>query len=357
MQIHTELPMAAPIIVKFVIARPRHYAPEGWSRQFPGGETVWGRCRFVFDADVRQYDWLVAYDDLPPDADGGPRAGRELLACPSEHTLLQTAEPSSIKSYGRRFVSQFGHVLTSQPAEALPHPRAIRQQPALVWFYGRGRDRHRSFDEIRDHPPLAKSQLVSTVASAKQQRHTLHRRRYLFTGELKTLLPELEVFGRGVREIEDKAAALDDFRYHVAVENFRGPHHWTEKLADCFLGCTLPFYYGCPNAADYFPEGSFIPIDIFNPREAARIIRQAIENGEFEKRLPLILEARRRVLYEYNTYAVLARLIEERHAETSGPTGGVLLNRHAMRAASPVHLLSDLAGKVRSRWSAFRAVR
>ena len=52
---------------------------------------------------------------------------------------------------------------------------------------------------------------------------------------------------------------------HIAVENHIAPHHWTEKLSDSFLGYCLPFYIGCPNAADYFPEQSFIGLDIEDP--------------------------------------------------------------------------------------------
>jgi hypothetical protein len=346
------------IIVKFLDRNSRRALPDPWVRQFPGGETVWGKCRFVFDPDLNLYDWLAVYEDLPRESSSA--TGSETLACPHEHTLLTTTEPSSIKQYGRRFVSQFGWVLTSQDERALPHPGAIRSQPALLWYYGFGLKSQRMipFDALRDHPPLAKTRVIATVASSKQQRHTLHRRRYLFTGELKKLLPELDVFGRGQRNMDDKAEALTDYRYHVAIENFIGPHHWTEKLADSFLGCTLPFYFGCPNAADYFPEGSFLPIDIFDPPGAARIIRAAIENNEYEKRLPLILEARRRVLYEYNHFAVISRLIEQRHSPTAKVTPGVtLLSRHALRAASPLAALEGVYEKVRGRLAAFKTAR
>ena len=83
--------------------------------------------------------------------------------------------------------------------------------------------------------------------------------------------------------IEQKADALDPYRYHLAVENYIGPHYWTEKLADAFLGYTLPFYCGAPNAADYFPEESFIPIDINNFDGALETIRRAIADKEYEK--------------------------------------------------------------------------
>ena len=64
--------------------------------------------------------------------------------------------------------------------------------------------------------------------------------------------------------MNDKAEALSPFRYHPAVEKCRVAPHPTspEKLTDCFLGRCLRPGVGAPNAADYFPEDSFIPLDI-----------------------------------------------------------------------------------------------
>ena len=46
-----------------------------------------------------------------------------------------------------------------------------------------------------------------------------------------------------------------------------------DVLPDAFLGYTLPFYHGCPNANEYFPPESFIPIDINDLDRTADIIR------------------------------------------------------------------------------------
>ena len=132
---------------------------------------------------------------------------------------------------------------------------------------------------------------------------------------------------RGVRHVEKKAECLDHYRYTIAVENHVGPHHWTEKLSDSFLGYCLPFYFGCPNATAYFPEESFIPIDIENPRAAADTIREAMAGGEYKRRLPAIVEARRRVIEEYN----LANVVGDMIAGTAG-------KGHGTPAADPPHV-------------------
>jgi hypothetical protein len=322
-----------------------------WLRYFPGQEPAWGNCRFVFDNEARDYDWLVAYDDLPPARSGERRSMRvETLACAAANTLLVTTEPSSIKVYGRAFCAQFGHVLTSQEPWALKHRSRIYSQPALHWFYGSGGGHYRTIDEMRAHPPLEKTADLSTVGSSKQQKHTLHYRRYQFTQHIRAAIPEMDVYGRGYIPMPDKADALDRYRYHLAVENHYSLHHWTEKLADPFLGACLPFYAGCPNAADYFPPESFIALDINDPEAAVAILRAAIAADEYGKRLPAILEARRRVMEEYSLFAVLAREIAARHQPAAAREGRQLYSRRALRVARPWTALAQLWERLQQWW-------
>ena len=322
-----------------------------WLHQFPHDVPVWGACEFVFERDARDYDWLLVYDDLPARADEPKKTTQEALACPRAHTLLVTTEPSSVKIYGDSYTRQFGAVLTSQPAWALPHPQRIHAQPALHWFYGVGSREIAPFDHMLAQPPADKSHDISMVYSPKAMRHTLHYHRARFMRWLVDHMPELDTFGRETpRALDDKADCLRDYRYHVAIENFVGAHHWTEKLADPFLGLTLPFYYGCPNAAEYFPDDSFIRIDIRDPAGALGIIRAAIADNEYEKRRPALIEARRRVMFEHNLFAVAAREIRRLHwADARVEPGAAILSRRALRLSSPAVALRDFYGKLRGR--------
>lgn len=334
------------IRVKVLTPIPQRY----FMHQFPNGEPVWGNCRFSFDPADRDYDWLVVYEDLPALPEVPRNKRRESLACPAAHTMLTTSEPSSIKHYGNAYTNQFGCVLTSQESWALPHKDRIFSQAGLIWIYGVGADKETSFNEMLEKPPAAKSRDIAMVFSPKRQRHTLHYQRFEFMRKLMTIMPEIDVYGRGARPLDDKAESLDAYRYHVAIENYIGPHHWTEKLADALLGLTLPFYCGCTNAADYFPPDSFIPIDMKDPEGAARIIRQAISNNEYEKRLPAIIEARRRVMFEHNLFAVVAREIQKRHDPDRIADGrSSIYSRHALRKLSLAGGLREMYGKARSR--------
>lgn len=302
---------ASPIKVKFLSkAQGQGQSVEPWLRLFPCGNPVLGRCEFIFDPYCRDYDWIVVYDELPK-----AKGREEVLACPRENTLLVTVEPSSIKTYGDAFLKQFGYILTGQEDWALRHPGKIWSQPALIWFYGSHATQGKNFDTIVAHPPTDKTEILSTVCSTKRQGHTLHRQRYVFTQELKKRLPYLAHYGRGVRDMADKSEALDHYKYHIAIENHRSPHWWTEKISDAFLGLTLPFYYGAPNLSDYFPNDSFIPIDIFDVEGSAQIIETAIKNDEYSKRIPAIRQARELVLHKYSLFATVADIIENRHVD------------------------------------------
>ncbi len=315
--------------------------PGFWLRYFDDPtRLVRGNCEFLFDSETADYDWVVVYEQFPR---GGRMSGTaERLQCGSENTLLITTEPPTIKRYPRVFTEQFGHVLTTHPEDLLPHRNRIYSQPALKWFYGTDRDGGIPISQLESERPR-KTGMLSTVCSAKQQGHTLHHRRYTFVQEMRSEFADLEVFGHGVRPIHDKAEALRPYRYHLAIENYVGKHHWTEKLSDSFLGFCLPMYFGCPNAADYFPEDSFIPIDIDEPGAAADTIRQAIRDDWYSERLSAVQEARRLVLEDYNLFSVIERLITERH-QTNTQTGGRLHTRHQMRFRHPLQSIPTALG-------------
>jgi hypothetical protein len=342
--------------IKFLGKYKPGHDGDGWLKCFPGRQPCWGNCDFIFDRDCRDYDWLVVYDDLPSVAGERHPLWVEELACPPENTLLITVEPSSIKTYGRTYLRQFNWLLTTQEAWATgKHQGLIFQQPALIWFYATSSPRG-DYDSLVNHVPLAKTADLSTVCSSKRQGHTLHRERYDFTQALKVKLPFMEIYGHGVRPLVDKADALDPYRYHLAIENHLGPHHWTEKLADPFIGACMPIYYGCPNAEEYFPPESFIRIDIADVEAAAEIIQRAIRDKLWEKNLPAILESRRRVLEEYGPIATVVRLVNERHAANRAlPASPVLIQsrRRLHRKLLPGlrYGLEKLYVRARHRWS------
>ena len=328
--------------------------PALWTSLLPGGDPESFGVRYTFDPEARDYDALVVYEDLPPATVDSKRADRvEPLACARANTLFVTTEPTSIKVYGRHYLRQFGHVLSRQPAGVIDHPGHIQQTPPLRWYYGRpfGPGHYMSVDELRAHHP-EKTRHASTVCSAKRMAETLHAQRYDFTFALRERAPELlDVFGRGVRSIADKAEAMDAYRLHIAVENHIGPGHWTEKISDTFLAECLPLYYGPPDIGEVFPEDAVLPIDIFDVDAAEDVLRRAVADGLYTQRRPAVLEAKRRVLDDHNLLKVCAGIIRDRH-DPDAPRGGAVMGRHAFRAHHPLLAARDAlwARRHKGRW-------
>lgn len=300
-------------------------------------------CLFICDPDCTEYDWLAVYDDMTRKDAGTVINETEVLACPKSHTVLITQEPPTIKIYPKCFTRQFGHVITTHLPDTLPHPNHHQGRGSLHWMADY------PLEEPFAEPDYPKTKLLSTVCSNKQMKHTAHHDRFTLTKYISEHLPELDWYGRGVKPLPDdkKYAALNDYKYHIAVENYIYPYHWTDKITDPILGLCLTFYAGDPKLGEVLPPESFIPIPLDNPEEALRIIREAIENNEYEKRLPAIREARHLLVTKYNFYNQVAAVVNAHEAaEKEGlipldtRVGEKLIGRHVLRR-NPVNMLTE----------------
>ena len=122
-------------------------------------------------------------------------------------------------------------MITFQEPWVISHPNVRHRAPGLVWFYGfSSEDRsYLDYDELSAEQP-EKSKLISTMCSSRTGNVTLHTKRLSFSNQLKLDLPDLDIFGHGLKRVNDKAEALRPYKYHVVVENHVAPHHLTEKL-------------------------------------------------------------------------------------------------------------------------------
>lgn len=289
---------------------------------------------FTCDPGCRDYDWLVVYDEL------GRRY--EDLTCPREQTILATCEPVSIKSYSRHYTSQFGHLLTNRPESSERHPHYHLGRGYYRWF------NDRTYPENATALLPSKTKTISTVCSSKRMRHTRHFDRFELIAALSRGIPELDWYGHGVRGFGLKHEVMDPYKYHVVAENHVAPHHWTEKLSDAFLCECLPFYAGAPDLADDFPPESFIPIPLDDPRAALEIVRAAIAGGEYERRRPAILEAKRLILRKYNFWEQVIGVIESSpKSVVLAAAGGRIYARKELRKICPGAAFEDAWAHVR----------
>ena len=65
-------------------------------------------------------------------------------------------------------------------------------------------------------------------------------------------LPFVELYGRGIKPIDDKWDVISTSKYAIAYENFQNDYYWTEKIMDCYLSFAMPLYYGCNSIENFF---------------------------------------------------------------------------------------------------------
>lgn len=239
---------------------------------------------------------------------------------PKDRTIFIAAEPDVIHPYSRRFLDQYGLVLTTTKKTLSTEKR--HRATCWYWFAGydfSGRGAHRGYDWFKALDKLqTKEDKISIVTSNKV--HTeYHRKRMLFVDTLIAKIPDhIAIYGRGFKTIDDKADALLPYKFNLAIENGEGPHTWTEKLTDPWLCWSFPFYAGCSNVADYFPWDGFEMINLDKPvAEVERMVNE-MENGRWEAAQPAIANSREKVLEEENIMVLMANLaVEVAHRSTA----------------------------------------
>lgn len=111
-----------------------------------------------------------------------------------------------------------------------------------------------------------KTKLTSMFASSK--RATIgHEKRHHYAEKFKD---KIDLFGgaAGSRRLgenqspwPDKSEALNDYMFHITIENDSYPTYFTEKLTDCFATGTIPIYWGAPDVHNYFNKDGIIILD------------------------------------------------------------------------------------------------
>jgi len=285
-------------------------------RQTPGGEGIWDGVCFTLDP-VEECDCLVVLNNR--------MKSHVQTRCPEGMVWALMQEPYiwGFTDWMAERHGAFSRVYTNY----LPNRsgKYVPSHPAIPWHVDR------TFDDLVSCDVPAKSRGMSWVVGSCRDLPG-HMERLSFLKFLQSRgNGEIDLYGRAVRYIEDKWDGLAEYRYSIAAENTVWSDYWTEKIADCFLSWTVPLYHGCPNLEKYFPADSFIRIDIGRPREALKTIRRILREDDWGRRLPALEEARRRVLYEYQLFPHLTRLVR---AEPPGEREKVLQTVPAYRRSA-----------------------
>lgn len=265
-------------------------------RQTPLNDGVWGDYIFKIDDNLTECDFWVVYGD--------DKIVEQTVRCPKSNTYFIPGESvNTSPTYSQQFLAQFAHLITMQTH--LRHPSIIHTHNANPWFVGK------SFSELMSlTSPPEKTRLLSVVSSNKAFTDG-HRKRLEFVEVLKQHFgDQVDVFGRGIRDFDDKWEVLAPYKYTIAIENDSVDYWVTEKYFDCVYAYSYPFFYGCPNLDTMVPPKSFQRIDLERPEEAVEKIKKGITDNYFETRLSDTIEARRVGLTKHNLFPFLVDIFE-----------------------------------------------
>jgi hypothetical protein len=287
-------------------------------RQLPRRGSRWGEFEFHVNTHLKEADfWVVSIGMFDADR----------CVCPPDRTLFVTYEPSSVHEYEPKFLQQFSRVLTCQ--RRINHPQVTFGPQGQQWFSGMTFPElavAEDYDSFSLMAPTEKTGLISLVSSRKVMTHE-HERRLKTVERLQEEFSDvLDVFGNGFERVPDKLDAILPYKYHLVLENSRELDYWSEKLADGYLGWTLPLYWGCPNLEEYIPAEAFeaLPADDYDAM--ARVIHKVLEADPYESKLAAIAEARRCVLNEQNFFGRVTAVLNDMASQPAEKARPVVLH-------------------------------
>jgi len=233
---------------------------------------------------------------------------------------IHTEPPSYIKlfKYKEKIdINQFDKIYTSSTDFNHLSKNVFLSPPYVFWYIGYSAyNIKKNFDFINYNflfnlKKGHKENKLVVIASAVNDIPG-HAARTNFITTLAKYNFSFEIWGSEKWKYSNKykgfsANKLDTYfksKYVLVIENDKCDYYWSEKFTDAILSYSIPIYYGCNNISDYFPDGSYIPIDIHDVNVFSSI--QAIVTSNFyEKNFHNLIKARKIILEEQNFFAFI----------------------------------------------------
>jgi hypothetical protein len=282
--------------------------PGLWQRtidQTPNGSCVMGNTLFVASGPGDIYLILNSVLDketrlMPPELDNVPKDRIWGLHMePAEY--IQKLGYNTLTEHRRvgRFYTN-DHSLYKTGGIYIPSP------PFVHWHTGKTFDFHSK--TLIPEKKIDIGIIVSDLTTLEG-----HKKRLQFVEKLDSSGLNVAIWGRGngLKRFKNyKGFVLNKWSAHsiskftVVMENSIAPYYWSEKVADCILSDSIPFYYGCPNLDDYIPKNSFIKIDIDSPEAYGHLVEK-IQKYDKDSHYQSVLEAKSLILSKYNLYSFI----------------------------------------------------
>jgi FkbM family methyltransferase len=175
--------------------------------------------------------------------------------------------------------------------------------------------------ELLTEPPVKKTKILSTIMSSKYF-DPGHIFRIDFIKYLEENDVSIDVWGhdnnfkfrdyKGPHPKDNKNCGILPYKYYFHAENNYEYNFITEKVWDSVMAECLCFYCGCPNISDYVDSSCYILLDPRREKfqENLEIVKKAIENNEWEKRIDSIRKEKIRLLNSHSTFKAIEETIK-----------------------------------------------
>jgi len=274
-----------------IIKLERYFSYPDLKRQTPNNSMKWKDFTFTED-DIDECDYLVILEYPKEDFSIKVNENNILHLC-----LEPPNEISKYRQYANKKTKLIYNQLDIKKNNILSHG-------ALPWHVNKDYD---FLSELKAES-LEKENTIVWITS-NQRTSKGHNTRMDFLENIQNL-PFVNLYGRGIKPIDDKWDVLDKSKYAIAYENFQSHYYWTEKIIDCFLSFTMPLYFGCNAIENFFPKNSFIQIDP-NDKHIDLFLKEIVTSTKWEDNLEAISEARELILNEYQLFPFLYNQIKD----------------------------------------------
>lgn len=237
-----------------------------YKKQTPNSIGVWSNIRGV--SKIEECDVIINMGDKVP------------IGLPEDKIIKFRREPNIIESFSnthRSFNYDNGYHVST-------------------WQYI-----SKTFDDLKKDL-FYKNKNVSGVTSNK------HKHRNIFFEKIKSLNLDIDIYGKNFKPLDKiyKDEALINYKFSISIENCSQKNYFSEKINDCLLYETMPLYWGCPNIEDFFPKNSYRIIDIKNMENIKEIVQKPLS----EKEIIDMKEAKKLIMYEYNIWPTIQKIIK-----------------------------------------------
>lgn len=219
-----------------------------------------------------------------------------------------SGEPPMSREYPSSFLRLFDIIITSHKYHH--NANVINWQQALDWHFCKSfvtKKNKFSLKELEYMPLPYKSKLISIISSSKKMMPGHKYRQDIINKLKRDFGDKIDFFGGNDGNVEYKCDAIMPYKFHICIENSNINDYWTEKLADSFLGYSIPIYSGCTNVERYFNNNGMFRFDIKHYEGLKKIIESILQAPEdvYDNKKEALLQNRQKLFSNYHLFKTI----------------------------------------------------